>query len=205
MRGEISSAKFDKRHPYDWYVEEQWVTGQLIRALDGFRAEAEAGEAIWDPSCGRGNIPAVFNEHGFKTYLSDVVDRVEWGEFSDSPRIPTPEFFSADFREMEAAPAPCSLVFNPPYSYIKGIAEAFVRHALKLTSRRVCAVLHLTQRPSMPPGDRIALMGGRAFRGGMIDYCWIVWNVRKPTLPGQTRTIWLPPLAMNSAIIGEDL
>lgn len=228
MRGELSSGRFDKRHPYDWYVEPQWTTVQLIAACGNFAAEKAAGEAIWDPACGRGNVPIVFQDYGFKTYLSDVVDRVAWGDFSDTLSLPAPEFFSADFRERFRPPAPCSIVFNPPYSYIKGISEAFVRHALKLTSRRVCAllpvkwlasqrrhtlfqeyppsaVLHLTQRPSMPPGDRIELMGSRAFRGGMLDYCWIVWNVRKPTLPGQTRAIWLPPLTQNSTIIGEDL
>lgn len=53
----------------------------------------------------------------------------------------------------------------------------------------------------MPPGDRIAALGKRAFRGGMVDYCWIVWDVKRPTAPGQTRTIWLPPLHRNSEIL----
>ncbi len=99
------------------------------------------------------------------------------------------------------------------------ISEAFVRHALKLASDRVVMilpakwlsmgkrrsrlvridhppqfVLHFCERPSMPPGDRIHLMGARAYRGGMVDYCAMVWDVRAPTLPGETRTIWLPPL-----------
>ena len=97
------------------------------------------------------------------------------------------------------------------------ISEAFARHALTLSSARVClllpskwlasqaryrlftvspplAVLHLCQRPSMPPGDRIAAMGNRAFRGGMVDYCWIVWDVTRAVAPGETRTVWLPPL-----------
>jgi hypothetical protein len=63
------------------------------------------------------------------------------------------------------------------------------------------AVLHLCQRPSMPPGDLIAAMGKRAFSGGMTDYCWIVWDVKRPTAPGQTRTIWLPPLHRSSEIL----
>lgn len=99
------------------------------------------------------------------------------------------------------------------------ISEAFVRHALKLASDRVvmilpakwlamgvkrsrlvridhppAMVLHFTQRPSMPPGDMITAMGGRAYRGGMVDYCTVVWDCRAPTAPGETRTIWLPPL-----------
>lgn len=100
------------------------------------------------------------------------------------------------------------------------ISEAFVRHALKLATDRVVMilpakwlamgkrrsrlvridhppemVLHFCERPSMPPGDMISAMGARAYRGGMVDYCAIVWNVRRPTEPGDTRTIWLPPLA----------
>ncbi|MDE1917632.1 MAG: Eco57I restriction-modification methylase domain-containing protein [Sphingomonadales bacterium] len=100
------------------------------------------------------------------------------------------------------------------------ISEAFVRHALKLATDRVVMilphkwlamgkrrsrlvridhppafVLHFCERPSMPPGDMISAMGVRAYRGGMIDYCAVVWDVRAPTAPGETRTIWLPPLA----------
>jgi len=98
------------------------------------------------------------------------------------------------------------------------ISEAYVRHALKLATDRVVMilpakwlamgkrrstlvridyppqfVLHFTKRPSMPPGDMIAGMGTRAYRGGMVDYCAVVWDVRNPTAPGETRTIWLPP------------
>jgi hypothetical protein len=53
----------------------------------------------------------------------------------------------------------------------------------------------------MPPGDLIGAMGKRAFSGGMTDYCWIVWDVKRPTAAGQTRTIWLPPLHRNSEIL----
>jgi len=225
MRGEISSGRVDKRHPYDWYIEPQWVTEQLIRAI-GFREELTHGEAIWDPCCGLGNIPSVFEGWGFggRVWLSDIVRNVDAGNFVEAF-----EFFSADFLEVEKAPSRCSIVCNPPYSYCKGagryagmlISEAFARHALKLVracgGRRVCmllpskwlasqaryrlftehpplAVLHLCQRPSMPPGDRIAAMGNRAFRGGMVDYCWIVWDAARAVRFGETRTVWLPPL-----------
>ncbi len=138
------------------------------------------------------------------------------------------EFSPTDFLEMVRAPARCSIVCNPPYSYrkVQGtlISELFARHALKLVrgcgGRRVCfllpskwlagqgryrlfaeyppaAVLHLCQRPSMPPGDRIAAMGKRAFRGGMVDYCWIVWDVTCAVRPSETRTVWLPPLGVR--------
>lgn len=234
MRGEISSGKVAKRHPLDWYVEEPWVVTQLMEALGNFRAELAAGETIWDPACGRGTIPGEFG--GLAAFFSPDFDQVL--QLSDVVRNVEPDrlegvrwrFFSADFLELGAAPAPCSIVCNPPYSYRDGdgeyarmlISEAFARHALKLTSRRVClllpskwlasqsrywlftefppaAVLHLCQRPSMPPGDRIAAMGNRAFRGGMVDYCWIVWDVTRSVRPSETRTVWLPPLGQRIA------
>lgn len=217
MRGEISSARFDKRHPLDWYVDPEWCAEQLIRHMAGFRHEQANGYAIWDPCCGRGNTLKHFAAHGLRCIGSDVVDNLARDEFADAAVI-VPEWFPADFLELTKAPAACSIVFNPPYSYRKGIAEAFVRQALRLSSNLVCAllpnkwlssqarhqlfeidhppaqVLHLTQRPSMPPGDRIELMGNRAFRGGMIDYCWLVWDTQNPTPRGETRVRWLPPL-----------
>lgn len=218
-RGELSSARHSKRHPYDWYVDHDNVALQLLVYLDMLVDERNAGLAIWDPAAGYGNTLAYIHDEGLPCFLSDIVNNVDWGIFPSSARRLAPTYFDADFLECEAAPAPCTIVCNPPYSYKKGILEAFVRHALKLATGRVCMVvpnkwlssqsryrlfmqdhpplmvLHLTQRPSMPPGDRIKLMGNRAFRGGMIDYCWIVWDVRRPTAPGDTRTIWLPPLA----------
>ncbi len=239
MRGELSSGKFAKRHPYDWYVEEQWVTRQLIEALGGFRVAFDNDETIWDPACGLGNVGAAFGElaafssryHRRRLMLSDIVRRIDLDQF-ENVRF---EYFTADFEEESAAWAKCSIVCNPPYSYCKGhgdyagllISEAFARHAIKLVTEcggtYVCmvlpvkwlgsqgryrlftefppaAVMHLTQRPSMPPGDRIAEMGNRAFQGGMVDYCWIVWDVRRPTAPGETRTIWLPPLGQRVPI-----
>lgn len=230
MRGEISSGRHAKRHPLDWYVDEPWCTSQLMAALGNFRRELLAGLTIWDPCCGRGTIPgeigalAAFSgaNHALELVLSDVVCNLEAERLGEARR----RFFSADFLACEAAPAPCSVVCNPPYSYLKVqgvlISELFARHAIKLVAEcggaRVCmlvpnkwlasqsryrlfavdhppaAILHLTQRASMPPGDRIAEMGNRAFSGGMVDYCWVVWDVQRPTKPGETRTVWLPPL-----------
>lgn len=231
MRGEISSGRHSKRHPLDWYVDEIWCARQLALVLDRFEIERADGLAIWDPCCGMGNtMQAAWEgaewgpEFAIKTIGSDLVDNFDWPAFDGCPDLQRPQWFQADFLEQTAAPAPCSIICNPPYSYVKGIAEAFARHALTLSSRRVCilmpskwlasqaryqlftdhppqAVLHLCQRPSMPPGDLIGAMGKRAFSGGMTDYCWIVWDVKRPTKPGQTRTIWLPPLHRNSEIL----
>lgn len=221
MKGEISSAKKSKRHPLDWYVDEAWCAEQMAIALDDFALERDEGLAFWDPCCGMGNTLLAAHDRGFVTYGSDLVENIVFANFQSGPPV---IFRPADFLEASEAPAPCSIFFNPPYSYVKGILEAFVRHALTLTSRRVCAlvpnkwlasqgrydiftqhppqaVFHLCQRPSMPPGDLIAAMGKRAFRNGKVDYCCIVWDVKRPTTPGQTRTFWLPPLLRNSEIL----
>lgn len=129
MRGDLSTGRKRHSHPYDWYVDECWVAMQLYRALGGFAAEKAAGEAIWDPSAGLGNTIEHFQHNGHVTFASDIVERIDYSLFS-ATAAPLPQFFSADFLETTAAPARCSIVFNPPYSYIKGISEAFVRHAL---------------------------------------------------------------------------
>lgn len=244
-RAELSSGRHAMRHPLDWYVEEEWVTRQLIEAMGHFRMAFAAGDTIWDPACGRGTIGGAFSDmaafwaenHDRRLILSDVCSRLDPDLLGDARY----DFFSADFLEVERAPACCSIVSNPPYSYCKGhgdyggqiISEAFARHAIELVracggrhvclllplkwlapqSRyRLCAeeappahVLILTQRPSMPPGDRIAAMGNRAFRGGMIDYGWVVWNVQRPTAPGGTRLHWLPPLGRPVSPILEEM
>jgi len=223
MRGEISSGRHSKRHPLDWYVDEIWCARQLATALGDFAREKAQRLAVWDPSCGMGNTLQAAWELGLQTYGSDLVDNFAWANFDELPELKRPKWFSADFLEQTAPPDPyCSIVCNPPYSYLKvqgvAIAELFARKALELATGRVCllvpnkwlssqarytlfmedhppqAVLHLCQRPSMPPGDRIAAMGSRAFRGGMVDYCWVVWDVQRPTTATETRAIWLPPL-----------
>jgi hypothetical protein len=223
MRGDVSTGRHDKRHPLDWYVDEVWCARQLAQALGGFAREREQGYAIYDPSCGSGNTLHAAWELELETIGSDLVDNFDWPAFEACPDRALPHWFSADFLDMtdlQLPATPFSVVCNPPYSYIKGIAESFVRRALEVAAGRVCmllptkwlasqaryslfnmhppqAVLQLSQRPSMPPGDRIHLMGRRAFRGGTIDYCWIMWDVQRPTRPGETRIVWLPPLHMG--------
>lgn len=233
MRGEISSAKFDKRHPLDWYAEEGWEWEQIVQAI-GLEPENEAG-MIWDPACGFGHSLSRLQGAGFSGQLlgSDLVENIAWQDFEGRSRV---KFRSLDFffdggnatasDRAFAPPARCSIWCNPPFSYKKVdgeiISQAYARQALKLATDRVVFLLPLkwlagqsrgrflrefapqfillfTQRPSMPPGDRVHLMGSRAYSGGMVDYCAVVWDVRQPTTPGDTRTIWLPPLGGSHA------
>ncbi|WP_225205351.1 hypothetical protein [Novosphingobium huizhouense] len=229
MRGEISTGRQAKRHPYDWYVEQGWEWEQIVAAIG--LEEAETGTMIWDPAAGFGHSASRLQGMGFagSLLLSDIVNRVAWDDF-ERPEDVT--FTSACFIEdgpWEVLHGRVSIWCNPPFSYrhywLDGrkmiVSEAFVRRALQIATDRVVMilpakwlamgkrrsrlvrvdhppqfVLHFCERPSMPPGDMIEAMGGRAYRGGMVDYCAVVWDVRNPTAPGDTRTIWLPPLGL---------
>lgn len=219
MRGEISSARHSKRHPLDWYAEQGWEWEQIVDAI-GLGPEITGRCAIWDPACGFGHSLSRLQGIGFKGELiaSDLVENLARDDFDVAP-----SFLSADFLDFAEGPCDgaLSIFCNPPFSYKKVdgeiISQAFARRALKLATHRVVFLLPLkwlagqargaflrehppqtilifTQRPSMPPGDRIELMGSRAYSGGMVDYCAVVWDVQNPTAPGDTRTIWLPPL-----------
>lgn len=231
MRGELSTGRQAKRHPYDWYVEQGWEWEQIVAAI-GLR-EQENGTAIWDPAAGFGHSAARLQEMGFTgtLLLSDIVERVAWSDFERPEGV---DFESMCFIEDQPIMARLfpriSVWCNPPFSYrhyyLDGrkmiVSEAFVRRALQVATDRVVMilpakwlamgkrrsrlvrvdhppsqVLHFCERPSMPPGDMIEAMGGRAYRGGMVDYCAVVWDVRNPTAPGETRTIWLPPLGLT--------
>jgi hypothetical protein len=234
MRGEISTGRQAKRHPYDWYVEQGWEWEQIVRAIG--LEEARTGTAIWDPAAGFGHSASRLQGIGFPgpLLLSDIVNRVAWDDFERPENV---EFESMCFIEdmpvMARLFPRISIWSNPPFSYrhywLDGqkmiVSEAFVRRALQVATDRVVMilpakwlamgkkrsrlvridhppqfVLHFCERPSMPPGDMIAAMGGRAYRGGMVDYCAVIWDVRSPTAPGETRTIWLPPLGLIEGI-----
>lgn len=220
-RGEISTGRAAKRHPLDWYVEQGWEWEQVVRQI-GIASEVLDGCTIWDPACGYGHSLSRLQGLGFGGELaaSDLVNNLAWDDF-DRPELVTftPADFIADFKP-ERASKPTSIWMNPPYSYDKKPwLELFCRQALAIATHRVVVlaplkwmsggvnrgkffredfppqrVLHFTTRPSMPPGDKISLMGGRAYRGGIVDYVAVVWDVRHPTAPGETREVWLPLL-----------
>ena len=101
---------------------------------------------------------------------------------------------------------PGSIVTNPPY----GLAEAFVRHALLPAEYNVAVLVQskfpysqrrhrlfsehppariyfLSDRPSMPPGDKLAADIVEA-KGGKTDYLWKVWD---RSHLGPTTAYWL--------------
>jgi hypothetical protein len=158
-----------RRVDNDFYCEPP----EAVHAL--LNAHTFLGDS-WDPACGRGNIPSVFQSRGRDCAASDIVDR-GW------PGVTVRNFFETDATFS-------NIVSNPPY----GQAEAFIHHALKLAQRDVAMLLRLPflesqrraelfrstplsrvlifpWRISMPPGD----MAIKAV-GGKIAYAWFVWE-----------------------------
>jgi hypothetical protein len=226
VSAEIASAGFDKS-PLDWYVEESWVTERLIWAEDQ-RVKSVGYHSwgiVWDPCCGSGNVLRAFEAHGYEVLGTDIQPRTS--RFSYGIH----EYFSKrDFLTyLPGGPKPkgyeYSIVANPPFSYKPGIAEAFCRRALSLATEKVAMLLPLkwlasegraklftehpprtiyvlSERPSMPPGHLVAERGIAAFERGKMDFIWIVWDVRRPTAVGDTRTVWIPP--RDEAIRAEE-
>lgn len=148
-----------------------------------------------------GTIPSVARAHGHDTVAADLHDR-------GYEHLDAVADFLTDATLFEGVN---NIIFNPPYSYRPRIAEAFVRRALELAGMTVAAlvpikwlctqvrfdlfaqhppkmILVLSTRPSMPPGNKIAHLGSKAFKGGTIDYCWVVWEAG---YRGPTETRWI--------------
>lgn len=211
MTGELTARPIGAdRHPWDWYVEEQWVTHRLLDFV-----QLEQDVTILDPACGQCHIPAALADRGFKAFGTDLFRR------SEDPRFLGTHDFLGDQIHMLEAIGKLSILMNPPFSsqggkLVKGLGENFVRRALAIATHKVAALLPLkwlasagryrlfaehmpagiyvlSERPSMPPGDKIAELGPRcAYRRGKIDYVWILWDKNAEPLP-YAPTFWIPP------------
>jgi hypothetical protein len=210
--GGARSAKHLRAH-LDWYVEPPRAVEQFFHGM------ARAGvsfddDLIWDGCCGGGTVLEVARRYGHEVFGSDR-------EHRRGHRFPflqhnilklgqTPEAIRAAM----ARGRRLSYVSNPPYGYVKDIAEHIMRHVIETFPVRRAAFLvpiaflasegrhrlftrdiipsHVcvhSQRVTCPPGDRIDQMAD-PFEGGMADYVWIVF-----TRPHRWRTqlVWLPP------------
>lgn len=226
LAGSLSGGKKGDRHPWDWYVEEQWVTHRLADFV-----ALESDVTYLDPFCGQMHIPLALAELGLDAWGTDIVCRA-----GDRRFLGEHDFLGPQFHMLEASPA-LSIVMNCPYSFqdgklVRGLAEKCVRRALSIATHKVCAILPLKwlaskgrhrlfseltpigvwilcERPSMPPGDKIAQLGKKAFQDGKVDYMWVVWDKRaEPMRDGQGRafapTYWIPP-RQKPAQIAMDL
>jgi hypothetical protein len=183
-----------ERDPYDWYVEPERATEQLL-SVERFIGD------VWDPACGQGNIIRTLRDASYRAFGSDVVRRAE------------ESWFIGEHDFLSDAKPPLgfeNIVTNPPFFRAKG-AEAFIRKALAITPGKVCVFVDIrflagdgranglyaehkpsrcwivTPRVSCPPGEHLAA-GGKA-EGGSADWVWLVWDRTAPS--GTMATDWL--------------
>ncbi len=215
MSAELSARPSGaERHPWDWYVEQQWVTERLLDS-----APIDRDVLALDPCCGGGNIVRALRSRDMDAFGTDLFDR-------GAPHFVGEHDFLGDQRGLFEAGGPLSIFFNPPFSYQDGrltraLAERMCRRALEIATHQVGALLPLkwlasegryrlftehtpagvyvlTERPSMPPGDKIEDLGRNAYARGKIDYMWVLWDKRRPATiddRGQpfAPTFWIPP------------
>lgn len=175
------------RAAYEFYPTPPEATRALL-SVESFDRD------IWEPACGQGHIAKEFESAGHTVVSTDLVD---YG-FGQSGR---------DFLQ-EQVPLAKHIVTNPPYG--RGLADAFTRHALKLTAKTggslallmnlagLCHPIRHDFYVSRPPAVIYALdectcwpYGDPARASRSIAhqrYCWMVW---KPSHRGDTRFRWL--------------
>jgi len=185
---------------HGWYREPPDCVEALFRAIDF------DGAVIWDPCCGTGNTLNVAKAAGYRTIGSDIVDRHAPHQFYRSNFLTATRWPSAD---------KLSLVYNPPYNAPTGTTEGFIEQAFKLVPFDKMAVLvpqnflfgqtrrdtiysktppshvlFLSKRPSMPPGTEVERLAatGDDFRGGKVDFAWLVFQAGGPY---RTEAKWL--------------
>lgn len=199
------------RHPLDWYVEQTWTVRALMQMV-----RFDPDYLVWDPCCGLGTIPCAFADAGLDVMGTDLINR--WLPTAPAHLFMGEHDFLGEQRHMLDHWAMLSVVFNPPYSYADDIAERCVRRALSVASGKVCAllpirwrasekrfpffqqfppmeILEFCDRPSMPPGTALADVDDKgkltAWKRGMVDYAWYVWDRHCPKPATITRII--PP------------
>lgn len=197
------------KSPFDWYVEQCWVTEQLIKA-EGVNCFSPT---IWDPACGMGNVLTEFNKRWlYQIHATDI----QFRGFAAKGFFQELDFTGAlEFVRSAAPKGPYDIVSNTPYSCLKGILEAFIRRAMEMDAGKVAFLMPiarqagenrqplfekfppariyvLSERPSMPPGAQIEVLGDKAYKRGKIDFMWVVWDRRNPTPVGETRWRTIP-------------
>lgn len=175
------------RAAYEFYPTPPEATRALLFAerFDG---------SVWEPACGQGHISKVLAQAGYDVVSTDLV-AYGYGEGG------------RDFLA-ERRPLAKHIITNPPYG--RGLADAFAKHALKLTRKTggsvamlmnlsgLCHPLRHDFYVSQPPAVIYALDEcvcwpyGDASRAttsiAKQRYCWIVW---KHEHVGPTHFRWL--------------
>lgn len=172
------------RAPYDFYPTPPEGTRALL-SVEKFSG------SIWEPACGDGAISKVLAANGYTVISTDLINR----GYGTS---------GINFLN-ETAPRARNVITNPPYS--SGLADAFVRHALRLVEptggsvamllnlaslahpmrhaewvrRPPAAVYILDQLNCLPNGLPVGLPAEHR-------YCWTVW---RPGHTGRPALWWL--------------
>lgn len=194
-------AKKAWRDPHDWYVEPVWCADLIVAHL-AVMMRATENDMAWDPACGLGTFVEAL-QFLMPACGTDIVDRgADRSLWRGELDFLGPHGFRPDNKGL------LHIVSNPPFKR----AEAFARRALELATGYVAmlvpvgwlcsigrhaffeqlppiAIAYLSNRPSMPPGAKIAELGKAAFKGGTTDYCVVIWDTRQPT--PMTRAVWL--------------
>jgi hypothetical protein len=173
------------RDPLDYYTEPSWISERLF-AVEKFEGD------IVDPACGSGRIVRAARAAGLHSFGTDIKKRCE-------ECLVVRDFLGETGARYD------NIVSNPPFKH----AEAFIDLALKRTERKVAMilpakfmsgdkrsrwlettplrrVLHITPRPSMPPGAVIE--AGVSPGGGKEDFAVLIWL---KGFDGKPETGWL--------------
>lgn len=122
------------RAPYEFYPTPPEATRALL-SVESFSG------SIWEPACGRGHISKVLEAAGHEVVSTDLVQR----DFGTG---------GIDFLRESTSRAK-HIVTNPPYR--RGLADAFVKHAIALTKETGGKVAMLLNLASLAHPIRHAL------------------------------------------------
>jgi hypothetical protein len=191
------------RAAYEFYPTPPEATRALL-AVESFDGD------IWEPACGEGHISRELEAHRYRVISTDLATC--WG-YGDTGR---------DFLA-ERKPLAKHIITNPPYG--RGLADAFAKHAIKLTAETggsvamlmnlsgLCHPMRHDFYVSQPPAVIYALDECTCWPYGdpkrattsiaKQRYCWIVW---KTGHTGPTSFQWLstapyrdtPPLKLHA-------
>lgn len=148
------------------------------KAIDLLLEQEKFAPMIWEPACGEGHMSKKLEEHGYKVFSTDLIDR------GYSPYEPQ------DFLAIEDYTWEGDIITNPPYKY----AKQFVEKAMELIKDggKVAMFLKLTFLESKkrkelfekyPPKvvyvscSRIECAKNGEFKGtSAVAYAWFVWE-----------------------------
>lgn len=172
------------REPFDFYPTPPEGTRALlsVETFDG---------PIWEPAAGDGAIARVLSKAGYHVTSTDLVDR---GYGTGGINFLT-----------ETAPRAKHIVTNPPYG--RGLADHFIRHALRLTRETGGSVAMLLDLAGLahpirhglyvsnPPANVYLLdelicqpAGQSRLTNAELRFAWLVW---KPNHQGRPALWWL--------------